>query len=302
MNSKRVKTILAVGGGLIVARALMRRAREESLRGQVAVVTGASRGLGLEIARELARAGCRLVICSRHDDGIRRAAEDLAKIAEVVPVVCDVSDRDDVAHLIATANEYFGCVDILVNNAGIMEVGPSDVMIVADYEKLMNVLYWGMVYTTLAVLPQMRERGAGRIVNITSIGGKISVPHLLPYSGAKFAAVGFSEGLHEEVAKDGISVTTVIPWLMRTGGYRHAQFKGDVDREYAWFSAASTLPLLTISATRAAHQIVRAMRRRSREAIVGAPAKLGVRVGGLAPSKMIMMMSLFNRLLPEEQP
>ena len=124
---------------------------------------------------------------------------------------------------------------------------------------------------------------------------------MLAYSGAKFAAVGFSEGLHEEVTKDGISVTTVVPWLMRTGGYRHALIKGDVDREFAWFSFASTAPLLTLSARRAARQIVRATRRRSREAIIGAPAKLGVRVGGLAPSKMIMMMSLFNRLLPEER-
>ena len=301
MNSRRIRTILACAGGLIAARAVIRRMREESLRGQVAVITGASRGLGLAIARELARTGCRLVICSRHDDSIRIAAEELAKATEVVPVVCDVANREDVARLIATATEYFGGVDILVNNAGVMEVGPSEAMVIADYQKLMDIMYWGMVYATLEVLPQMKAKGAGRIVNITSIGGKISVPHLLPYSGAKFAAVGFSEGLHEELAKDGVTVTTVVPWLMRTGGYRHAQVKGDVDREFAWFSTASTLPLLTISAKRAARQIVRAARRRSREAIIGAPAKLGVRVSGLMPSKMIMMMSLFNRLLPEER-
>src|SRR5207248_4719313 len=135
-----------------------------------------------------------------------------------------------------------------VNNAGVIEVGPSDAMRLADYQKLMDIMYWGTIHSTLAVLPQMKERRHGRIVNITSIGGKISVPHMLPYSGAKFATVGFSEGLHEEVARDGISVTTVIPWLMRTGGYRHAHFKADVDRDYAWFSLASPLPLLTISA------------------------------------------------------
>jgi short-subunit dehydrogenase len=295
-----VKTILAVAGGALVARAAIRRMREESLEGHVAVITGASRGLGLELARELARCGCKLVICSRHDAEIRVAAEELAKTAEVVPVVCDVAKQDDVARLVATANEYFGRIDILVNNAGVMEVGPSESMTIADYENLMNILYWGTVYATLAVLPQMRARRSGRIVNITSIGGKISVPHLLPYSGAKFAAVGFSEGLHEEVAKDGINVTTVVPWLMRTGGYRHARVKGDVDREFAWFAAASTLPLVTVSAKRAGRKIVRGIRRRAREVIVGAPAKLGVRAAGVMPSKMMMLMSIFERFLPSQ--
>jgi short-subunit dehydrogenase len=144
----------------------------------------------------------------------------------------------------------------------------------------------------------MRRRRTGRIVNITSIGGKISVPHLLPYSGAKFAVVGFSEGLHEEVTKDGIHVTTVVPWLMRTGGYRHARVKGDVDREFAWFSAASTLPLMTVSARRAARKIVRGIRRRSRQVIIGVPAKLSVRAAGVMPSKTMMLMSVFNRFLP----
>ena len=298
MNSRDVKTILAVTGGLLVARAAIRRMREESLNGRVAVITGASRGLGLELARELALRGCRLVICSRHDADIRLAAEELSKVAEVVAVVCDVARRDDVQRLIDTANEYFGRVDILINNAGVMEVGPSEAMTIADYESLMNIMYWGTVYATLAVLPQMRARRSGHIINITSIGGKISVPHLLPYSGAKFATVGFSEGLHQEVAKDGIHVTTVVPWLMRTGGYRHARVKGDVDREFAWFSAASTLPLITVSARRAAQKIVRGIRRRSREIIIGVPAKLSVRAAGVMPSKTMMLMSVFNRFLP----
>src|SRR5205085_6314721 len=130
-----------------------------------------------------------------------------------------------------------------------------------DYRKLMDIMYWGTVYLTLAVLPQMKRQRHGRIVNITSIGGKISVPHLVPYSGAKFAAVGFSEGLHAEVAKDGIVVTTVVPGLMRTGSYRHAQFKGNVKREYGWFAVASSMPGLSMNAQLAAWQIVCEMKR-----------------------------------------
>ena len=113
---------------------------------------------------------------------------------------------------------------------------------VADFEDAMGTMFWGMVYTTLAALPQMTERGAGRIVNITSIGGKVAVPHLLPYCCAKFAAVGFSEGIRAELAKDHIKVTTVVPGLLRTGSHANAVFKGDHHKEYGWFSLAATRP------------------------------------------------------------
>jgi len=299
MNLRNTKTILAIGAGLVAAQAIVRKVREESLEDEVAIVTGGSRGLGFAIARELAQAGCRVVICARREDELRRAAEQLAEFGEVVPVVCDVANRDDVDRMIRTANEYFGSVDIVVNNAGVIEVGPSDAMRLADYQKLMDIMYWGTIHSTLAVLPQMKERRHGRIVNITSIGGKISVPHMLPYSGAKFATVGFSEGLHAEVAKDGVVVTTVVPGVMRTGSYRHARFKGDVRREYAWFSTMSKMRLVSMSDGRAARLIVRAMRRRPREVTLSAPAKFGARVAGVTPALVIAFLSVVNRLMPK---
>src|SRR5262249_29078614 len=144
-----------------------------------------------------------------------------------------------------------------VNNAGIIQVGPMETMTLADYQEAMRVHYWGPLYTALAVLPQMKQRRAGRIVNITSIGGKVAVPHLLPYVGSKFALVGLSEGLRAELMKDGILVTTVVPGLMRTGSPRNAFFKGQNEAEYAWFKIGDSIPVLTTSAERAARRIVR---------------------------------------------
>jgi short-subunit dehydrogenase len=104
-----------------------------------------------------------------------------------------------------------GLIDVLVNNAGLIRVGPFAAMTLDDFQQTMDVMFWGPLHTTLAVLPSMRERKQGSIVNIVSIGGKVGVPHLLPYSCAKFALVALSEGLRAELAPDGIRVTTIVP-------------------------------------------------------------------------------------------
>jgi short-subunit dehydrogenase len=142
------------------------------------------------------------------------------------------------------------------------------------------------------------ERRSGRIANITSIGGKISVPHLLPYTCAKFAAVGFSEGLHAEVAKYGIKVTTVVPGLIRTGSFVNAWFKGHNRAEYRWFSLSSAMPVLAMNGRRAARKIVEAIRRGDAEIFLTPQARLLAIMNGLFPGTTSELMALANRLLP----
>lgn len=100
----------------------------------------------------------------------------------------------------------------------------------------------------------MRARRRGRIVNITSIGGKVGMPHLLPYTCAKFATVGLSEGLRAELGREGIRVTTIVPGLMRTGSHLKAMFRGQHEQEFTWFSLGASLPLVSMGAERAARQ------------------------------------------------
>jgi len=293
---KRNAIRLIAGAALFAgARAAIRKLREEPLNGKVAIVTGSSRGLGFLIARELLRAGCRVVICGRNEKDLDIARKALG--SGVTSMLCDVSQKEDVDDLIMHVVEEFGRIDILVNNAGIIQVGPVETMTLADFDAQLGVMYWGLVYTTLAALPHMR-RGA-RIANITSIGGKVSVPHLLPYGSAKFAAVGFSEGLHAEVAKDGISVSTVVPGLMRTGSFLNAFFKGKESAEFTWFSLGSALPLISMDAERAARQIVAAIRRRDAEVILSMPAKLLALFHGVFPGATSEILALVNRLLPQ---
>ena len=290
--------LLAAGFGL-VARELWRRRTEADLTGRVVLVTGGSRGLGLAVAREFAKLGCRLVVCARDVEELARAQQDLeGRGAETLAVPCDVTDPDQVARLVAQATERFGRVDVLVNNAGIISVGPAQEMTRRDFGDAMDVDFWGTLNPILAVLPQMRQRGEGRIVNVTSIGGKVSVPHLLPYSCAKFAATALSEGLRAELARDGITVTTIVPGLLRTGSYDQAFFKGDRAGEYDWFSVGDNLPGQSISAERAAREIVRAVRRGEAERTLSLPANVAARAQGLAPGLVADLLRRVNLLLP----
>ena len=286
-------------GALLATRAAVRRWREYDLRGKTALITGGSRGLGLVMAREFAREGAKLVICARDPAELERARADLqGRGADVLAVPCDVTNRSQINEMVYIARDRFGQIDVLVNNAGVIQVGPLEVMTLEDYEQAMNVHFWGPLYTTLAVLPEMKRRRDGRIVNITSIGGKISIPHLVPYSASKFALVGLSEGLRAELAKDGVVVTTVCPGLMRTGSPRNATFKGQHRAEYAWFSISDALPITSMMAERAARQIIAACRRGDAEVVLSIQAQIAARFHGLFPGLTADLLGLVNRLLP----
>ncbi|HUR32994.1 MAG TPA: SDR family oxidoreductase [Vicinamibacterales bacterium] len=289
-------------GGALIARQMRGRRRME-VRDRVAVITGGSRGLGLLIARQLAGEGAIVTIAARDEAELARAAEDLrARGAHVHVVVCDVGVREQAEGLIRDTVARHGRIDLLVNNAGVMKVGPVEHMEHADFEEAMAVHFWGPLHTIQAAVPVMRRQGGGRVVNISSIGGRIAVPHLTPYCASKFALTGLSDALRNELAKDGILVTTVCPGLMRTGSPFNAWFKGRYRDEFAWFAIADSLPVGSIDGRRAAWQIVEAARHGDAELVITLPAKLAIIANALAPELVALAMSTINAtLLPPPQ-
>jgi short-subunit dehydrogenase len=299
-NSRNALALSAVGlGAALGVGALLNFRRRYSFAGKTVLLTGGSRGLGLVLARQLAREGANLALVARDAAELERAETELRSETEVLTLPFDITHREQVEMAVAVTEGRFGAVDVLINNAGLISVGPLESQTVTDFEEAMAVHFWAPLYTTLAVIPGMRERGEGRIVNIASIGGKVSVPHLLPYCASKFALVGLSEGLRAELARQNIRVTTVCPGLMRTGSPRNALFKGEQEVEYSWFIVADSLPGLAISAERAARQILGACRRGDAELIISLPAVAASTFHGVFPGLTADLLAMANGLLPE---
>jgi NAD(P)-dependent dehydrogenase (short-subunit alcohol dehydrogenase family) len=282
-----------IGGAWLISRVTERR---YSLEGKVVLITGGSRGLGLVLARQVHREGGRLALLARHPEELARAKQELG--TDVLTIECDLREAAQIENAVRATANHFGGIDVIINNAGIIEVGPYQHMTRDDYERAMSVHFWAPYHITTAALPHLRRRSEARIVNITSIGGKIAVPHLAPYCASKFAAVGFSDSLRAELAGERIYITTVAPGMMRTGSHVNAKFKGDHGAEFSWFAASAGLPLLSVSADRAAAAIFRACKRG--QPFLGFPlsTKFAMAANGIAPNITARALNIAARLLP----
>lgn len=300
LQDKILLGLIGGGAALWAGRSYLRSRRKIGLRDRVVVVTGASTGLGLLTARYAAEHGARLAIAARDESGLDVAADDLRRSGspDVLVVPTDVSKRDEAEALIARTVEHFGRIDVLVANAGIMLVAPVEETTPDDFERVMAINFWGEVYTSLAAIPHMKRQGSGRICHVVSIGGKVSVPHMLPYTSSKFALTGFSEGLRGELAKDNIFVTSIYPGTIRTGGHPHVEFKGQQEAEYSWFGLSDTVPGLSVSAHRCAEALWDAILHGDPELVFGLQAKLAVGFHNLFPSWYAEVEALIGRMLP----
>lgn len=289
----------AAAGALFAAKTALAFSRRIDFRNRVVVITGGSRGLGLVIARRLADEGAVLVLCARDSNELDDAFNDLRRRTPTVEAyACDLTRPEEIGTLFQRIRREIGSVDVLINNAGIIQVGPLETMTLDDFHQAMLVHFWAPLLCMWQVFPDMRRRRQGRIVNISSIGGQIGVPHLAPYCASKFALNGLSQAFRAELAKDGIYVTTVCPGLMRTGSPRNALFKSEHRAEYAWFSISGSLPLVTMSAERAARKIVSACRYGRAQLTLSMLAKCGVAANTVTPEMTAALNSLVARLLP----
>src|SRR6266436_5067913 len=297
-----LRVLLATGAILLAVWLIVRFIRTISypLREKVVLITGGSRGLGLVLARHICARGGNVALIARDPQELARAKADLApRGGKVLTVECDLLDTRQVQSAVRHVIDRFGKIDILINNAGIIEVGPFQHMTAEDFERAMRLHFWAPFELISQIVPEMRIWGGGRIVNISSIGGKIAVPHMASYSASKFALTGLSDAVRAELARDNIHVTTVAPGMMRTGSHVNAKFKGKHDREFAWFAASAGAPLLSMNGDRAARKILAACRRGQPSLTLTFAARLQIVANALFPNLTGYAMQLVNRFLPK---
>ena len=261
-SDRTTATMLTLGGLATLGAAVWlgsRRGRYD-MRGRTVLITGGVRGLGLLLAREFGARGAHLAIVSRTPSDIARAEEELRAAGYAVTAeCCDVRDPRAVADLVRLVVGHTGRLDVLVNNAGVIQAARFEDAQLEDFQESLDTHFWGPLYLTREALPHLRRApGGARILNISSFGGRVGVPHLSAYSSGKFALVGLSETLRAELRQQGVLVTTATPGLMRTGSHVKIQLRGQHEKEALWFGAGVLTSLTSMAGERAARQLVAA--------------------------------------------
>lgn len=246
------------------------------LSNQVAVITGASEGIGAAIARRFAGEGARVVLAARSEEKLKALAEELGS-ERALAVPTDVTDAEQVKRLMARTREHFGGLDILVNNAGVGLYASVAEMAWADFEQMWKVNFFGVVRCIREALPDLRER-RGMVVNISSVAGKLAIPYLTGYCASKFALNAFSTGLRMELAQAGVRVVVVCPGTVRTPFHQSAFRSNRLPEVFAQRSRGG------ISAERVAAATLRAVVRGRREVVVPWRLRLAVGFRNLLPA------------------
>ncbi|HEX8297599.1 MAG TPA: SDR family oxidoreductase [Rubricoccaceae bacterium] len=289
----RASTVFA--GAWAVARAA-RAPRAVSFANQTVVLSGGSRGLGLLIARRLIDEGAQVALLARTEADLDAAVAELGP--DALAVVCDVRDRAAVDAAVQRIADELGPPSVLLHDAGVISVGPEAHMTEADYTESLGIHFWGAYHLTEAVRPFLPRDGSARIGYVSSIGGRVAIPHLGPYSVGKHALVGYADAMRAELAADGIRVTTITPGLMRTGSHPNAQIKGQHEKEYAWFAIGDATPLVSMDGDRAARKILDALRHGDAALTLTLAAKIAAAVDGVAPGVVGVAMKAVTALLP----
>lgn len=300
--SRRSHSLSALAGLGWATWMLMSFKKPYDLRGKKVFITGGSRGLGLSLAWNLLFRGAEVTLVARDRDELVRARRILLGTfpdAKVWIDPCDVTNAEELAQSFQLAVHDMGAIDLLINNAGSILVGPFSTMRKEDFEAQMKLHLYAVIEATQLIVPYFKSRGGGRILNICSLGGKVALPHMLPYDASKFALSGFSQGVGAELARENIRVTTAYPTVMRTGSPVQAVFKGHHKKEFQWFETIDNSPLLSMGADTAAKKILNAVCEGKSEIILSVPAKARMLLATFFPETMNALMGWAARLLPK---
>lgn len=245
------------------------------IRGKIAVITGAASGIGRATAVALAREGARVAAVDLDRKGLAETASRIEAVGgQVTTYLVDVASRDAVYAFAQEIESAFGGADIVINNAGVAQVATVEELAYEDFEWVMNIDFWGMVYGTKAFLPQLRAKGRGHIVNVSSVFGLFAVPTQSAYNSAKFAVRGFTEALRHEMKDSEIKVSCVHPGGIKTNIMRNARFLQSVQQTVREEAATGFDRLARTTPDRAAETIIAGIKKNKGRILIGTDAKI----------------------------
>ncbi|MBA4210411.1 MAG: acetoin dehydrogenase [Parvibaculum sp.] len=245
------------------------------IKGKLAIVTGAASGIGRATAIELAKRGARLAISDLDRTGLAETAQRIEALGgKAATYLLDVADRDAVYAFAQDIESVHGGADIVINNAGVAQIARVEELTYEDFEWVMNIDFWGMVYGTKAFLPQLQAKGAGHIVNVSSLFGLVAVPSQAAYNSAKFAIRGFTEALRHEMKGTDIAVSCVHPGGIKTNIVRNARFLQSTQATVREEAASGFDRLARTTPERAGEVIVRGIEKNKPRILIGADAKI----------------------------
>lgn len=205
------------------------------MKDKIVLITGASSGIGKTIATDLSQFKLKsLIIVSRNEAGLNELATTIKdRSVDVIPLVCDISSKEEVRNMSNTVLQKFGYIDILINNAGIGIFGKVNETSIEEIEKVNNTNYFGMIYCTKFFLDSMIKRNTGYIINIASLAASFGIPGMAAYCGSKFALLGFSESLKHELRNTGIKISVISPIGVKTNFFNNKYFNYKIPMKYA---------------------------------------------------------------------
>jgi len=265
-----------------------------SFSGKVAAITGAGSGIGQALACRLASEGCSVSICDVNEEGLKETAERIAKhnVGCLVSTV-DVTDRQAVESWAEKTIQELGGADYVFNNAGVALIDRVETIKYDDFNWLMNINFWGMVYGSKAFLDHFKEKDSGHIINVSSLFGLIAVPGQAAYNASKYAIRGFTEALAQELKGSGVAAHSVHPGGIRTNIAKNARFVnsgpggGDhQDMQKNFEKIAKTTP------DQAADVILKGVEAGKMRILIGGDARLLDRIQRFMPEKYPSFLSL----------
>jgi NAD(P)-dependent dehydrogenase (short-subunit alcohol dehydrogenase family) len=256
-----------------------------NLKNKVTAITGAGSGIGRMLAVHLAAESCHLAISDVNETGLKETEKLIGKGVKISTHIVDVSRQDQVVRFAKEAEAHHGGIDIIINNAGVALGDFLETVPIEDFEWLMGINFWGVVYGTMAFLPYLRKRPEGHIVNISSINGIVSNPNNGPYSASKYAVRGYTETLIQEMKGTNIGVSCVHPGGIKTNIAKNTK----VNKTYYSISSKQAAELydkevFRTTAEKAARVIINGIKRNQQRVMVGNDAKI---------------LDLFMRLFPQ---